>query len=49
MIGSNKLTTNRTQLVTGNALAIVSAYGLTTLHHIYGALWTMRLTGSVSR
>jgi membrane protease YdiL (CAAX protease family) len=38
MIRSNKLTTNRKQLVTGNALAIVSAYGLTTLHHIYGGL-----------
>jgi hypothetical protein len=37
MIGSNKFT-NRKQLVKGNALAIVSAYGLTTLHHIYGGI-----------
>jgi hypothetical protein len=38
MIGSNKLTTNRNQLVKANALAIVSAYGLTTFHHVYGGL-----------
>jgi hypothetical protein len=38
MIGSNKLTTSRKQLAKANALAIVSAYGLTTLHHVYGGL-----------
>jgi hypothetical protein len=38
MIGSNKFTANRNKLVRVNALAIVSAHGLTTLHHIYGGL-----------
>ena len=38
MIGSDTLTTNRKQLVKVNALTIVSAYGLTTLHHIYGGV-----------
>jgi hypothetical protein len=38
MIGSIMVTTNRNRLVKRNALAIVAAYGLTTLHHIYGGL-----------